>query len=209
MLTGGIDGTWLHALDTGRLLGRFVDSGSTDTVSCSPSQNRVFTSGVKGRLIWDATDGKLVHRLGGATSPIRTAVWSSDGDLIMVSDDNSAHIWDAWTGRFLHDFARGPVWISAGAWSPDSSQVVTVDGHSDVAYVRDTRTGRVLKELRGQFGPFNAVAWSPNGQWIAISSNETSTFFLWNAGPAASPVSSTPARRPSATWRGLRTPRTS
>lgn len=55
------------------------------------------------------------------------------------------------------------------ALSPDGTLVAIATGNGREARVVRVDTGRTLYRLRGHDGPVDAVAWSPDGRWIATS----------------------------------------
>jgi WD40 repeat protein len=65
--------------------------------------------------------------------------------------------------------------VTAADLSPDGTQIVTGYGRSidsDVIRIIDVSTGKQLDELGGFRGAVHSVAWSPNGDYVAASSED-------------------------------------
>ncbi len=80
------------------------DEGWTGA-SFSPDSTKVVSWGHQGKMVhlWDAANGKEIHKLEGHTEPIASAVFSPDGKRIVTgSADKTLRLWDAATGKELH-----------------------------------------------------------------------------------------------------------
>ncbi len=114
--------------ETGGLVCR-VDAGRTTRrlAELSPNGTRLLTTGENGRVsLWDATNGRLLHRLhapdGLATC---TAVrFNPDGSRVVTATPARAVVWDATSGRPRRVFETGG---GAGdaVFSPDGRQLLT------------------------------------------------------------------------------------
>jgi WD40 repeat protein len=72
-------------------------------------------------------------------------------------------------------------------FSPDGRTVATPSGSS--VKIRDAVTGQTLRTLNGHKGNVNAIAYSPDGRWLASCSDDA-TVRLWNVrdGSCAPPL---------------------
>jgi eukaryotic-like serine/threonine-protein kinase len=136
--------------------GQFLASGSYDTTV----------------QVWNAFDGRTITTYGGHTGQVQSLSWSPDGTRIVSCGGSSvARIWDAASGSDLFTYR--------GHETPPTLQPI------DPA----------LRPLPGQVAPVSgqlhrytsdhpmevsAVAWSPDGQWIA-SGGTYDAMRVWHA----------------------------
>jgi WD40 repeat protein len=89
-------------------------------------------------------------------------------------------VWDVQSGKRLREFAH------AGAgfpliFSPDGSALIMEGAtHRWTAAILDRRTGVQKHLLAGHTEPISAIAYSPDGKWIATGSDDC-TVRLWDA----------------------------
>ena len=67
--------------------------------------------------------------------------------------------------------------VNYAFFSPDIRYLVTVADNK--LRVWDTKTWRIISELRGHTGPVKPVAWSPNSQWLVTGSDDN-TARVWD-----------------------------
>jgi WD40 repeat protein len=105
-----------------------------------------------------------------------------------VGEDGMVRIWDAETGDLLLAFV-GHTGGNAGgftgtldvSYSPDGLELATA-GADGVAKVWDAETGEALLALVGHTAGLHSLAYSPNGRYIATSSNtDDTTVKVWDA----------------------------
>jgi WD40 repeat protein len=109
--------------------------------------------------------------LRGHKKPLRSAVWSHDGERVLSgSADGTARIWRA-------DGSGDPIVLSghskpitAAAFSPDGARVLTAseDGTARIWSV----VGVTLFVLNARAEPGSSVAWSPDGSRVVIASSD-------------------------------------
>ena len=113
-------------------------------------------------------------------APIRRIALDRTGQwLVTASEDKTAKVWDLTTGRFARSL-RPPVGednegrLAALAMSPNAAMVAVAGwtgmwGKTASIYVFDRSSGRMTRELAGLPGMIEALAWSPDGQYLAVS----------------------------------------
>lgn len=113
-------------------------------------------------------------------APIRRISLDRNGQwLVTASEDKTAKVWDLATGRLARSL-RPPVGddnegkLAALAMSPNGAMVAVAGwtgmwGKTASVYVFDRSNGRLLRQLSGLPGMIEALAWSPDGNFLAIS----------------------------------------
>jgi WD40 repeat protein len=125
--------------------------------------------------IWDLVSGELVHDLEGHKEFSNVVAFSPDGKkLASGGGDGAAKIWDAASGALLVNISdrRGEVDL---AFSPDGTEVVTSSSLEVPTSIWDVDSGGLVIDL--QPGPNTAVAFSPDGETLAVADSE---IVLWN-----------------------------
>lgn len=165
--------------------------GGVSNIAYSPDGKRLATSSWSDEQehtakVWDAISGKLLLTLSGHTSTIYDIAFSPDGKRVATAgDDGTAKIWDSAAGQLLLTlFPRGSV--MSIAFSPDRQMTRVVTGSSDgTAQMWDATTGELLVSLAGHSGLISAVSISPDGKYLATSSQDA-TAKLWDISLAGS-----------------------
>ncbi|MBA2286821.1 MAG: PD40 domain-containing protein [Ktedonobacteraceae bacterium] len=132
--------------------------------------------------VWNASTGQRIRTLqvvpnANANDYIVTVAWSPDGKYIAASGRTvGVHIWDAATGHKILAVQDG----TGIAWSPDSKMLASF-GNDNMVHVREVATGRVLYSFHVQTtdpntGYMEALAWSPNGKYIAVGNQDVRIF---------------------------------
>lgn len=130
--------------------------------------------------VWEAMSGKTLLTHTQVFNFGSTAVWSPDGSRI-ASAGIAIEVWDAMSGQTLLSY--DPYHLGGGldvAWSPDGQQLaVAGDGLSQVI---DAHTGTVYRTYGNYTFLLWAIAWSPNGSYIASGgATDTSSVQVWEA----------------------------
>jgi WD40 repeat protein/DNA-binding SARP family transcriptional activator len=153
------------------------------SVAFSPDGRRLMTSdwSVTSVKIWDVspTAGAEIANVEGATYVDGSAVFTSDGRSVYVPDPGGAvSRWNIRSGARTQrlsspsDGEDGDGHDPTLALSPDGNQLAVATGSFPVQ-VWDTRTGRVAFSVgRGWEGDLGGIAWSTDGQRLAVAVNE-------------------------------------
>jgi WD40 repeat protein len=198
VLAGGGKGT-LHVWnrETGELAHELTGhSGFVRAAAFSPDGTRIVTGsadygpgyGTDQRdntlRLWDAKTGSEIRRFEGISQAVNGAAFSSDGQFLLAGGEwKTVGLWDVETGKQVRDFGTPDSHPISFALSPDGRIAATghmgdtpegEQNYSDpehcVVYLWDVASGQVLRKLRGHTGPVNAVAFSPDGNYVLSGS---------------------------------------
>jgi WD40 repeat protein/tRNA A-37 threonylcarbamoyl transferase component Bud32 len=156
--------------------------GPIGAVALRPDGTLLATAGVDRVVrLWDVTTGAAWRALEGHEGIVRSVAFSRDGGrLASAGDDGTARIWDLALGRTVHTLPGHGRSALRVAWSPDGSLLASVDGEA-VLRLWDAREGRLFKSFGEPDGvrfTFSAVAFSPDGRWVAYGSGVEGEIFV-------------------------------
>jgi WD40 repeat protein/tRNA A-37 threonylcarbamoyl transferase component Bud32 len=134
--------------------------------------------------VWDLPAGRELytnqapgHRLSGATA------FSPDGKCLVTEGSKRIHVWEARTGKILQtlDGQVGGVGHAVMSFSPNGRRLAVADwnGKRVKLFDWDGEKLTALRSLDGHRAPVSAVAYSPDGKFLA--SGDQDAFKLWNA----------------------------
>lgn len=125
--------------------------------------------------LWDAESGALVREFEGGGRGILDHAFSPDGARLASTDpmDGTVRMWDTETGELLATADRPEA--KAVAFAPDGATLVVAGGDAR-AEIRDADTLEELQVFHGHDGDLFAVAFSPDGDWVASAGNEAAVW---------------------------------
>jgi WD40 repeat protein/mono/diheme cytochrome c family protein len=147
--------------------------GAVNDLKFSPSGKILAVAGgqpsARGDLrLFDTTEWKLVHALGGHLDTVSCVAFNADGTkLASASFDKTVRLWDVKEAKLLHNFTGHSDFVYAVAFGPDGSWYVTAS-KDRTGRIIDTATGKGLFTLSGSDQEVLAVAVLPgSGQVLA------------------------------------------
>jgi WD40 repeat protein len=146
--------------------------GAMYSLAASPDGRHVATGGIDGTIrIWDLESGELVRALVGHNYYVYGLSWAPNGNLLASagSFDNTLRLWDLQKGDQSQLFKGFEAYVHHVAWSPDGSKVIAAGGSSGWIWLGEGKEGKKILEV-GQ--DVSSLAWSPDGNYVAICARQ-------------------------------------
>src|SRR5581483_9272815 len=125
------------------------------------------------------TESRLRASIGDSHTPIRNAVFSPDGRLLVTEDSTSRiQIWEAPDWRQKAELPRGEGRIGWESFSPDSKYLVTAGSDANPK-IFDVSTGKAAVDLKGHTGWVHSAEFSPDWRLVATTGQDH-TVRLWD-----------------------------
>jgi WD40 repeat protein len=185
---------------TGRVIASFTGKDSGDFVSQSVWSSNgtqilseviqfpTKTSSIVSVQIWNASTGAFIRTALTFNTDIQLPgvsenAWpiSSNGKYNAIQkSNNSIEIWNIETGKMVSSIPFNQPGISAMAWSPDGASLALGLPNASQVQIWSTATGQLsstFKDSDTWAMVIGALAWSPNGKYLAES---TSAIHIWD-----------------------------
>src|SRR5262249_12855073 len=138
--------------------------------------------------VWEASTGKLRHRLQSGSDYIGAVAFSPDGRSLVAGDRKCIQVWELATGKERAKFKGG---LDSGGrslvFTPDGKTVIgpcteQISKGSWRSTLRqwDAVTGDAIRDLPGS--SCNCVAFSPDGKLLAVGNGQDIRLFDMPAG---------------------------
>jgi WD40 repeat protein len=140
--------------------------------------------------IWNTVSGELENTLDSNSihrDDANGLAWSADGSLLASAhQDQSVRIWDVRSGEQVEisPLLGHTWWVTSVAWSKNG-QCIASGGQDARLRIWDTTRGEMLTSLINGSQTIWEVAWSPDGQFLAVSDGrynsmqESGSIWVW------------------------------
>ncbi len=171
-----------------------------DAVSWAPNGKYiVYSDGDSGIQIWDIETRNAIYTYhghikkndkGSYTLPVDKVAWSPDSRRIASTGytDNTVHVWDATTGNNAVIYQGHPcseqleILEHTVVWAPNGRCIASAtnnrwrnsDHRDHSVHILDAFTGNIIHRFCGHSDQVIALAWSPDGKYIASASDDKS-----------------------------------
>jgi WD40 repeat protein/predicted Ser/Thr protein kinase len=151
-------------------------------VAYSPDGRWIASGGWDNMLrLWDARTGEAACAPTDNGDVVKTLAFGPDGSRVVSARQDRLQVWEVATGRRLIEIQAPAPNILALEFRPDGSTLAALDV-SGGATVFDATTGAVVARLRlGARHDSKALAYSPDGRWLAGASTDEKTIWLFDA----------------------------
>lgn len=157
----------------GLLLVQFTAWGSNVVISdleWSPDSTKIATTSMDA-VIWNASTGSEVLRIGGISGPI---AWSSDGSQVAGASfqDGSVRIYDATSGTVIRTIGTSRAWPSNLVWNGDQLAGATLGSIGLKVDIWRISDGALIQTIPVGGSITTAgvpLDWSPDGQQIVTA----------------------------------------
>jgi RNA polymerase sigma factor (sigma-70 family) len=157
-----------------------------DQVLCaafSPDGKLLVTGEPEVARVWGAATGKELRALPVPDHTVASLAFTPDGTtLVTGSFYSDLRVWDVTTGRLLRQFAHRAE--EGLEFLPDGRTLFAGGGlgnRENTVHFLDAVTGKEVRRFDGHDNRLEAVAFSPDGKWVATGSTGEVPIRLWEA----------------------------
>jgi WD40 repeat protein len=151
-------------------------------VAYSPDGRWIASGGWDNQVrLWDGRTGEAACAPLDNGDLVKTLAFSPDGSRLVSARRDRLLVWDVATGRRLVEIPVPAPNVLAVAFRPDGAALAALD-RSEGASVLAAETGAVVARLHlGASHDTKALAYSPDGRWLAGTSIDQKTVCLFDA----------------------------
>lgn len=161
-----------YSTTTGKQLGEITPPGEAGSL-CYARDGRLVVGSDSGREVWvyDPDKAKPAFTIPLSVGRCEDIKVSPDGKWLAAIGHYAAEVFQMRARPEPQKLEVGDKGIEALAWSADSELVVTA-GANGLVQFWERRSGRLKKQLQLEIGQSTALAFSPDGRWLAIGAGD-------------------------------------
>jgi len=147
-------------------------------IAYSPDGKFLASSGYHEVLLFEASTGKLVRRIGNLAERIYDIAFDTLGERIAVAagtpgEWGEVKLFRTLEGSFIRRIAVSNAAILTVSFSPDQSKIASA-GADHLIRIHDSRIGKLLAKIEKHSDWVTDLEWSPDGKKIASTSRDKS-----------------------------------
>ena len=204
LVTGANNQVFFLNAKTGAPLLRAIrpHTGAIGSLAWATNGQQVVSGGADNlAVVWNATAYRSQTLFAHHTSPITSVSWAADGQTIAsASQGGAVRVWNATSGQEIHaPYENAKIPIRVLAFSPVGTMLAVGGDDGSVrfwngmtcqqqAVVKGIRQCvDMSQQLQAARVPIRSLAWSPDGKYLAVGSND-GVFSLWSPAQLQKPL---------------------
>jgi len=150
------------------------------SLAFSPRGDAIASASFDGTArVFDFESGEERFMLRGHQAVLTHATFSPDGTRIATSSyDGTIKLWSSETGELQRSLNAGKFYLNSVAFAPDGKRIVS--GSDQIIKIWDIATGHQVFSIWGH-SCVNEMAFSPNGEWLAVAGTHKQVRLLQGA----------------------------
>jgi eukaryotic-like serine/threonine-protein kinase len=175
-------------------------NGGTQLAWSNDGQRFASVHKSRGVAVWEVPQGKQLSVC--SSGEVSCAAWNGTSDELAIGNFGEMEVWNPGQGKLARRIslpqASRARFVSKIAWSHNSTRIAAFT--SEVGWIANALSGKVLALLRGHVEGVNCVAFSPSGSRVA--STEPSHVIIWDAatGDQITQIADYPGKLRGAVW---------
>lgn len=147
----------------------------TTAIAWQPNAKVLASAGQDGKTrLWDGETGQQRAELVGGAAWVEKLAWSPSGEYLATGAGKKLRLWKP-DGKLVREYPALPNTIADITWRPGSNDLTSAAYGNLSVWIPESDSPKRVFEWKGSI---LAVAWSPDGKYIATG-NQDSTVHFW------------------------------